>query len=214
MKRRLQCIRPCHTILPIQDSFSDVEGKIFRVIALARVGKKTGMEWGVKIKTKAVSLAIAYVSNGIENIWTPLGRSDGLSSLVKPLDVFRTLCLRPYLIISSSAKGRISTGWSYPGVVRCTWRSYGEFPLPNSVQCFGTWAREESAESGRHTKSWNERKSALGKCFIGPHNISSWNTSEIQVYFTSQTLVFTNSHQLESTKSLYKFLLEASKLSL
>ena len=32
----------------------------------------------------------------------------------------------------------------------------------------------------------------------------------IQVYFTSRTLVFTNSHQFESTKSLYKFPLEAS----
>ena len=37
---------------------------------------------------------------------------------------------------------------------------------------------------------------------------------EIQVYFTSRTLVFTNSHQLESTKSLYKFPLEASNLYL
>ena len=31
-----------------------------------------------------------------------------------------------------------------------------------------------------------------------------------QVYFTSQTLVFTNSHQFKFTKSLYKFLLQAS----
>ena len=30
------------------------------------------------------------------------------------------------------------------------------------------------------------------------------------MYFTSRTLVFTNSHQFESTKSLYKFPLEAS----
>ena len=37
---------------------------------------------------------------------------------------------------------------------------------------------------------------------------------EIQVYFTSGTLVFTNSHQFESTKSLYKFPLEASNLYL
>ena len=37
---------------------------------------------------------------------------------------------------------------------------------------------------------------------------------EIQVYFTSRTLVFTNSHQFESTKSLYKFPLEASNLYL
>ena len=42
----------------------------------------------------------------------------------------------------------------------------------------------------------------------------SWGqfNKEIQVYFTSRTLVFTNSHQFESTKSLYKFLLEASNL--
>ena len=37
---------------------------------------------------------------------------------------------------------------------------------------------------------------------------------EIQVYFTSRTLVFTNSQQFESTKSLYKFPLEASNLYL
>ena len=37
---------------------------------------------------------------------------------------------------------------------------------------------------------------------------------EIQVYFTSRTLVFTNSHQFEFTKSLYKFPLEASSLYL
>ena len=37
---------------------------------------------------------------------------------------------------------------------------------------------------------------------------------EIQVSFTSRTLVFTNSHQLESTKSLYKFPLEASNVYL
>ena len=37
---------------------------------------------------------------------------------------------------------------------------------------------------------------------------------EIQVYFTSRTLVFTNSHQFESTKSPYKFPLEASNLYL
>ena len=37
---------------------------------------------------------------------------------------------------------------------------------------------------------------------------------EIQVYFTSRTLVFANSHQFESTKSLYKFPLEASNLYL
>ena len=37
---------------------------------------------------------------------------------------------------------------------------------------------------------------------------------EMQVYFTSRTLVFTNSHQLQSTKSLYKFPLEASNLYL
>ena len=37
---------------------------------------------------------------------------------------------------------------------------------------------------------------------------------EIKVYFTSGTLVFTNSHQFESTKRLYKFLLEASNLYL
>ena len=34
-------------------------------------------------------------------------------------------------------------------------------------------------------------------------------SKEIQVYFTSRTLVFTNSHQFESTKSLCKFPLEA-----
>ena len=37
---------------------------------------------------------------------------------------------------------------------------------------------------------------------------------EIQVYFTSQSLVFTNSHQFESTKRFYKFPLEASNLYL
>ena len=37
---------------------------------------------------------------------------------------------------------------------------------------------------------------------------------EIQVYFRSRTLVFTNSHQFKSTKSLYKFPLEASNLYL
>ena len=44
----------------------------------------------------------------------------------------------------------------------------------------------------------------------------SWGqfNKEIQVYFSSRTLVFTNSHQFESTKSLYKFPLEASNLYL
>ena len=37
---------------------------------------------------------------------------------------------------------------------------------------------------------------------------------EIQVYLTSRTLVFTNSHQFEFTKSLYKFPSEASNLYL
>ena len=37
---------------------------------------------------------------------------------------------------------------------------------------------------------------------------------EIQVSFTSRTLVFTNSHQFGSTKGLYKFPLEASSLYL
>ena len=37
---------------------------------------------------------------------------------------------------------------------------------------------------------------------------------EIQVYFTSRTLVSTNSHQFESTESLCKFPLEASNLYL
>ena len=37
---------------------------------------------------------------------------------------------------------------------------------------------------------------------------------EIQVYFTSRTLVFTNSHQFGSTESLYKFPLEASNMYL
>ena len=36
----------------------------------------------------------------------------------------------------------------------------------------------------------------------------------MQVYFTSRTLVFTNSQQFESTKSLYNFPLEASSLYL
>ena len=44
----------------------------------------------------------------------------------------------------------------------------------------------------------------------------SWGqfNKEIQVYFTSRTLVFTNSHQFESTKIIYKFPLEASNLYL
>ena len=37
---------------------------------------------------------------------------------------------------------------------------------------------------------------------------------EIELYFTSRTLVLTNSHQFKSTKSLYKFPLEASNLYL
>ena len=37
---------------------------------------------------------------------------------------------------------------------------------------------------------------------------------KLQVYFTIQTLVFTNSHQFESTKSPHKFPLEASNLYL
>ena len=53
------------------------------------------------------------------------------------------------------------------------------------------------------------------------HSLSQGNTQfwaqfnkEIQEYLTSRTLVFTNSHQFESTKSLYKVPLEASDLYL
>ena len=45
------------------------------------------------------------------------------------------------------------------------------------------------------------------------HTRDQYN-KEIQVYFTSRTLVFTTSLQFESTKSLYKFPLEASSLYL
>ena len=50
------------------------------------------------------------------------------------------------------------------------------------------------------------------QCMLG-FNVLCWGqfNKEIQVYFTSRTLVFTNSHQFEST---YKFPLEASNLYL
>ena len=53
-------------------------------------------------------------------------------------------------------------------------------------------------------------------CGRNPEQHETWGpfNKETQVYFTSRTLVFTNSHQFESTKSLYKFLLEASNLYL
>ena len=51
---------------------------------------------------------------------------------------------------------------------------------------------------------------------VTPRNIRRPGVNSIKKYvcFTSRTLVFTNSHQFESTKSLYKFPLEASTLYL
>ena len=59
---------------------------------------------------------------------------------------------------------------------------------------------------GKKKKKKKKREDAL--CIWGQFN------KEIQMYFTSRTLVFTNSHQFESTKSLYKFPLEACNLYL
>ena len=50
---------------------------------------------------------------------------------------------------------------------------------------------------------------------VGLQNqLSDQFTEEIQVYITSRSPDFTNSHQFESTKSLYKLPLEASNLYL
>ena len=54
---------------------------------------------------------------------------------------------------------------------------------------------------------------ALNQCKHENLTVGQFN-KEMQVYFKRRTLVFTNSHQFESTKSLCKFPLEASNLYL
>ena len=67
--------------------------------------------------------------------------------------------------------------------------------------------------SSNHTLGIRASPTGFICCSIACPGVNSKNKYKT-VYFTSGTLVFTNSHQFESTKSICKFLSEASNLYL
>ena len=71
-----------------------------------------------------------------------------------------------------------------------------EMPLTLSLPCFSV---QIELEISKNMNSVQQQP--------GVNSIKKY-----KVYFTSRTVIFTNSHQFESTKSLYKFPLEASNL--